>query len=451
MKTINKETEFHIPKLNALFQKPQLFKLKIKHLEFPSKSKTLSNFNTTNINFQNDKNAKNYEFKKNNFCQKRANTEFFKSIPDYTRDFQNDKKAKNYEFKKYNFCQKRANTEFFKSIPDYTRTMFPYKELSKKNSDIYKYDDNNFNFNNPTLNSDLKRYTNNSINFRIFNELNKPYHPYFVDKLQKSLLFKIKKRKEKEKEKRIIPLNSIKFLLNDSSKNNLYNITTRNRYLFNENNNINKTNDLFRKEKLKIFLGLKQIKPLKLVIKSKIKDLELEDYVDINYFDDYKLNTKIRNALINDINTDYTNYNLYLDFIKKMPQKINHFQDIYIIPHIRNGLSLHESFIDIDILNDKLSNRNYLSKHISLSMNRIIIIEEMLKLKELAKKEKRSGKEYKFRKKWENPYYNEIKKTKYEKKFANFDLTDYFGKCRQYKFIRVADKKLKDYIFSKYS
>jgi hypothetical protein len=231
----------------------------------------------------------------------------------------------------------------------------------------------------------------------------------------------------------------------------LYNITTRNRYLFNENNNINKTNDLFRKEKLKIFLGLKQIKPLKLVIKSKIKDLELEDYVDINYFDDYKLNTKIRNALINDINTDYTNYNLYLDFIKKMPQKINHFQDIYTIPHIRNGLSLHESFIDIDILNDKLSNRNYLSKHISLSMNRIIIIEEMLKLKELAKKEKRSGKEYKFRKKWENPYYNEIKKTKFEKKFDHFELTDYFGKCREYGFIRVADKKLKDYIFSTYS
>ena len=417
MKTINKETEAHIPKTKILFQQSQLYKLKIKHLKLYSKSKTLYNFNNSNINF------KNYL------------------------------KTKKYELKKNNFCKKRANTEFFKSIPNYTRTMFPYKDLSKKNSDIYKYDDNNFNFNNPTLNSDLKRYTNNSKTFRIFNELNKPYHPYFVDKLQKSLLFKFKKRKEKEKEKekRIIPLNSIRLLLNDSSKNNLYNITTRNRYLFNENNNINKTNDLFRKEKLKIFLGLKQIKPLKLVIKSKIKDLELEDYVDINYFDDYKLNTKIRNALINDINTDYTNYNLYLDFIKKMPQKINHFQDIYIIPHIRNGLSLHESFIDIDILNDKLSNRNYLSKHISLSMNRIIIIEEMLKLKELAKKEKRSGKEYKFRKKWENPYYNEIKKTKYEKKFANFDLTDYFGKCRQYKFIRVADKKLKDYIFSKYS
>ena len=417
MKTINKETEAHIPKTKILFQESQLYKLKIKHLKLSSKSKTLYNFNTSNIIF------KNYQ------------------------------KTKKYELKKNNFCKKRANTEFFKSIPNCTRTMFPYKDLSKKNSDIYKYDDNNFNFNNPTLNSDLKRYTNNSITFRIFNELNKPYHPYFVDKLQKSLLFKFKKRKEKEKEKekRIIPLNSIRLLLNDSSKNNLYNITTRNRYLFNENNNNNKTNDLFRKEKLKIFLGLKQIKPLKLVIKNKIKDLELEDYVDINYFDDYKLNTKIRNALINDINTDYTNYNLYLDFIKKMPQKINYFQDIYTIPHIRNGLSLHESFIDIDIINDKLSNRNYLSKHISLSMNRIIIIEEMLKLKELAKKEKRSGKEYKFRKKWENPYYNEIKKTKYEKKFANFDLTDYFGKCRQYKFIRVADKKLKDYIFSKYS
>ena len=419
MKTINKETEIHIPKLKALFQSNKLFKLKIKHLELSSKSKTLSNFNTSNINFQNYKKTKKYELKKNNFCKK------------------------------------RANTEFFKSIPNYTRTMFPYKDLSKKNSDIYKYDDNNFNFNNPVLNSDLKRYTNNSITFRIFNELNKPYHPYFVDKLQKSLLFKIKKRKEKEKEKemekRIFPLNSIKMLLTDNSNNNLYNITSRNRYLFKENNKNNKTNDLYRKEKLKLFLGLKHIKPLKLVIKNKVKDLELEDYVDTNYFDDWKLNTKIRNALINDINCDYTNYNLYINFLKKMPQKINYGQDIYRVPHITNGLSLHGPFKDIDILNDKISNRNYLSKHISLSMNRTIIIEDMLKLKELAKKEKRSGNEYKFRKKWENPYYNEIKKTKYEKKFDHFDLTDYFGKCRQYGFIRVADKKLKDYIFSKYS
>ena len=240
-------------------------------------------------------------------------------------------------------------------------------------------------------------------------------------------------------------------LLTNNSNNNLYNITTRNRYLFNENNKNNKTNDLYRKEKLKLFLGLKHIKPLKLVIKNKVKDLELEDYVDTNYFDNCKLNTKIRNALINDINCDYTNYNLYLDFLKKMPQKINYCQDIYRVPHIRNGLSLHEPYKDIDILNDKISNRNYLSKHVSLSMNHTIIIEDMLKLKELAKKEKRSGNEYKFRKKWENPYYNEIKKSKYEKKFGHFDLTDYFGKCRQYGFIRVADKKLKDYIFSKYS
>ena len=413
MKAINKKTQAHIPKLKVLFQKTQLSKLKIGHLELSSKSKTLSNINTTNINFQNDKKTKKYELKKNNFCKN------------------------------------RANTEFFKSIPNYTRRMFPYKELSKKNSDIYKYDDNNLNFNNPVLNSDLKRYTNNSITFRIFNELNKPYHPYFVDKLQKSLLFKSKKRKEKEKRK--IPLNSIKVLLKDNSKNNLHNISSRNRYIFNKSNNYNKTNDIYNKEKLKFFLGLKHIKPLKLVIKNKIKDSELEDYVDINYLDDYKLVKKIRNALINDINIDYTNQNLYLDYIKKMPNEINYCEDIYRVPHIRNGLYLHEPFNDIDILNDKLSNRNYLSEHISLSMNRIIIIEEMLKLKELEKNKKRNGNEYKFKKKWENPYFNEVKKTKYEKKFDHFDLTDYFGKCRQYGFIRFADKKLKDYIFSKYS
>jgi hypothetical protein len=99
MKAINKKTEAHIPKLKTLFQKTQLFKSKIKHLYLSSKSKTLSSFNTTNINFQNYKKRKKYELKKNNFCKK------------------------------------RAKTDFFKSIPNYTRTMFPYKELSKKNSD----------------------------------------------------------------------------------------------------------------------------------------------------------------------------------------------------------------------------------------------------------------------------------------------------------------------------
>ena len=411
MKAINKKTEAHIPKLKPLFQKNQLFKLKIKHSELSSKSKTLSNFNTSNINFQNYKKKKKYEIKKNNFYKK------------------------------------RANTEFFKSIPNYKRTIFSYKDLSKKNSDIYKFDDNNLNFNNPELNSDLKRFTNNSNTFRIFNELNKSYHPYFVDKLEKSLLFKSKIRKEKEKEKRIIPLNSLKMLLKDNSKNNLYNIASRNRYIFSESNNNNKINDIYKKEKLKIFLGLMHIKPPKLVIKNNINDLESEDYVDINYFDDYKLIKKIRNALINDINRDYTNNNLYLDYIKEMPHEINYCEDIYRVPHIRNGLSLHEPFEDINILNDKLSKRNYLSKHISLSMNRIIIIEEMLKLKELEKNKKRNGNEYKFKKKWENPYIKEIKKTKYEKKFDHFDLTDYFGKCRQYGFIRFADKKLKDIFF----
>ena len=74
-------------------------------------------------------------------------------------------------------------------------------------------------------------------------------------------------------------------------------------------------------------------------------------------------------------------YKLYLDFKKSITNRVNYFEDIFMIPHLKNNFSLSKPFDDLIALNEKLRNRNLLHRQVALSMNKICIIKKLLKIK----------------------------------------------------------------------
>jgi hypothetical protein len=388
MTTKEEGTETPKQDIKPLLQKSVLYKIRLQKLEFVSKSntKTIPYFNTC----RNIKKAKKYQLRNNNFNTIFTYTDRKNKLRDnenhkhYNRNDSNDKLIKNY----------------------------------------------NFNYNNPIFNNNLKRYTNNSVNFKNFNELNKAYHPYIIDKTKKLLLITLEKERKQ---------------LFESPKHLPYINSPRNEYL-------HKESKTYQKENIQLFHGIKQIKPI-ILDNNKIKDLEIRDTVDFDYFNNDEYKRIIRKALLHDINFDtiHSNY-LYLDYMKSKPHKINYFEDINIIPHMQNNLSLrNKRFKDIKLLNKTLVNRNYITKKISLSLNRSFIIRSLLKkMKEIEEERIRKEDEYKLKTRWNSDeVYKEIKLSDYEKKFKQFELQDYFGKSMNYPLVSLADKKIKENFFQK--
>ena len=322
-------------------------------------------------------------------------------------------------------------------------TIFSYTDKKKKlrinenhkhdikNDSINKLSKNRYlNYNNPIFNNNLKKYTNNSVNFKNFNELNKLYHPYFIDKTKKLLLFSLKKERKQ---------------LFESPSHLPRIFSSRNEFL-------KKESETYQKENMQLLLGIKHLKPVILDF-NKIKDLEIKDSVDFDYFKNDKYKRIIKKALLHDINFDtvHSNY-LFLDYMKSEPHKINYFEDINIIPHMQNNLSLHKNrFKDIKLLNKTLVNRNYMTKKIALSLNRCFIIKSLLKkMKEIEEERIRKEDEYRLKTRWNSDeVYKEIKLSDYEKKFEQFELHDYFGKSMNYPLVSLVDKKIKENFFQK--
>ena len=115
-------------------------------------------------------------------------------------------------------------------------------------------------------------------------------------------------------------------------------------------------------------------------------------------------------------------------------------EDIFIIPHIKNNFSLSRPFNDLIVLEEKLKNRNLLHRQVALSMNRVCIIKQLLKIKKKMDMQKLLE-EYKPKKEW-NPNIN-YELNQYEQKFKNFELDNFFNKSLNHRFIWFANKRLK--------
>lgn len=358
-----------------------------------------------------------------------------------------------------NFKNKTINTKV-NEIPFIIKnnTIINPKEENSKNCYnknkklIFSYmhkSKNKYSYNNIELKNDLKRYTNNSLAFKCFNYFNKNYHPYSANKVIKSILFHTKTEGQKEDSKNIFELNNIPQLIYTNNQKNQknYKQKTISRNIF-----FTKKIRTFKK-KFSKFYKFSPIKIPKFDENKRSKDPELRDEVDINIFENSKLKRAVKKSLLNDINHDEVNYKLYKDYLKAFTNKVNFIEDIYMVPHIQNHLSLRKPIDNLVLLNEKLRDKNFLHKQVALSMNKILIIKILLKKKremELKMMEIKENEEIKPKKKWKNDEESfEKKLNQFENQFEHFDLTDYFGKCNNYTIIGFANKKLKDCLYSK--
>lgn len=330
-------------------------------------------------------------------------------------------------YAKYN--PSNTNTEFFKMKLKNKAKIFSYniKGFQQKNSSL-KYI-----YKSPESNDDLRRYTNNSSSFRIFNGQDNPYQSYTIKKLKK-----IEKPILLQSPKNIENISSTRFFSNNSK---FYSINSYKNY-FNHNFENQKKNS-------KIFIKIPPIDISELVDKSSENDLESRDKVDNKILENEKLREKIRITLLQDFNHDKKHNKLYLDFLKPLNHYIDFYQDIYIIPHIKNNFAFRKPTKDLEKLSHKLCDKNLFHKQIVLILNRLIITrEQLIKQKEIDQKKMfEEEQDMKFGLKYNN--LEEEKINQYEEKYENYELQDSFEKCANHQVISFADKKIRECIFTK--
>jgi hypothetical protein len=302
------------------------------------------------------------------------------------------------------------------------------KEMIQKNTSL-KYI-----YKSPESNEDLRRYTNNSSSFRFFNRQDNPYQSYTINKLKK-----IEKPILLQSPNNIENISSTRLYSKDS---NFYNNNSYKNVL---NNNIFE----YQKENSKIFIKMPPIEINELIDKSNENDLELRDKVDIKILENEKLREKIRLSLLQDINHDKKHNKLYLDYLKPINHYIDFYQDIYVIPHIKNKFTFTKPIKDLEKLSQKLCDKNLFHKQIVLILNRVKIIRELLiKQKEIdLKKMFEEEQDMRFDLKFNN--LEELKVNQYEKKYEKYELQDSFEKCTNHQVISFADKKARECIFTK--
>lgn len=348
--------------------------------------------------------------------------------------------SKNNNYNNYNFTiqTERIIPPLLKNSSKKKRKILSYRERSN----------NKYNFDNRVLKNDLRRYTNNSSTFKCFKELNKDYHPYVVKKAIKSILFQSNKENDKESNEEKIQLSTINSLLYNNSQRSI-----KKKIFFRNNNFFNSKQKTFKKKFSKVFNNINtSCVKISKIDYNKQEDLESRDKVDIDYFENYGLQRLIKNALIYDINHGVTNNKLYLNYLKKINNRVDFHEDIYMVPHIQNNLYLKKIFRNIDLMNEKLKNKNLLHKYVALTMNRVCITKILLKMKkELEMKKLKEKKDYQPKIKLNilKDESFERKLNQFEKKFEHFELTDYFEKSNNYMVIGLANQKLKNTIFNK--
>ena len=327
-----------------------------------------------------------------------------------------------------------TNTEFFKIKLKDKAKIFSYNLKSLK--DIKRNESYKYIYNSPEANKNLKRYTKNSNSFRLFNESESIYNSYSIKQLKKI-------------EKPILLQTPIMKGVNPVFTLNKYNKNVNEMFYNNEYNNNYNYNYVYKKENNpKVFIKIPPININEIFDKPNKNDIELKDDIDYKMFDNSKLRKTIRESLLQDINHEKKNNKLYLDFLKPLNHYVDYFQDIYLIPHIKNNFAFSKPTKDFEILCNKLCNKNFLHKTVVMTMNRIKIIKELkVKQKEIEEKEMMEELQSKTTMKWNNDI-GENKLSYYEGLFERYELQDSFDKVTNHQVISLADKKLKDLIYS---
>ena len=249
--------------------------------------------------------------------------------------------------------------------------------------------------------------------------------------------------------------------INNENKINKNNINSYKRYNT-ENNFVKEKENKIQENKsnfLKTFKKFPKIHlnfPFQLPNSINSDKKEMRDKVNILFFKDEKLKTKLRKALYFELNFfkyDNDNYNEYK---KSTENYINYIYDINIIPHIKNKFLYSKTEYEPRKINKILFSKNLINKEDAKSLNKFII-NNMKKEEEETKKKKQKEKKMK-ELSISNNYLQKLCLDIEDEEFPKMtsdevvELSDFFGKIIHYKSVTFASKKLKSVVYkeSKY-
>jgi len=212
---------------------------------------------------------------------------------------------------------------------------------------------------------------------------------------------------------------------------------------------INSARNLLKK--FKKFPKLKINFPLEFPNSIYIDKQELRDKVNFDYYKDEYMRKIIRKSLYYDINSFDVDNGLYSEFHKSIPNFINYICDINILPHIKNKLLYSRIIKGNQSLNEIDVDRNIISKEVSKAINRRIINnirKEAFEKEEKKKREKRIRNIFSINKMIVKLYLEKNNEDLLELTSEQVvEINDYFGKNIDYKFVNIAQDKIKNAIY----
>jgi hypothetical protein len=269
------------------------------------------------------------------------------------------------------------------------------------------------------------------------NNLNKYYYLYQQQNLNKYYNYTIYKN-ENENDK---SYSSKKYLLTKNDKiSNLKEL-----YTYNNNQYINLIKSFKKLSKKRISF------PLEYPNSLSFDKMELRDKIKLDYFNDEKMNRKIRKALYYSLNAFEQDNGNYSEYKNSIQHYINFICDINIIPHIKNKFFYYKKPISRQMaLNDFIFNRNAIRKDDAYGLNRHIINnirKEILEKEERLKREKKLKELSKSNKFMLKLYFEEKEDLPDLTSEEVVELNDYFGKNIDYKSVNIAKDKLKNVVY----
>ena len=399
------------------------------------------------------KKGKNYIFKTSQKESKTISTVTNR----YSRGLKNKKINNIFSVKKYdNYLKTEYNKNFSKKI------LINDESNSKVASPLstIRYNSSSRRFQHNT-NSKQKYKISTSYNGCNLIKLNKPY---LLKLLDKQIIYKTLKLKDSNNKSSIPYTTSIiinhKIINNSKIQiNNVFNKKKDKIYKLKELYQQIKCDDKYNTPRgvLKSFKKMKELRinfPIEFPNDSSYDKSELRDKANINYYNDEKIKKRIRKALYFDINSfDYDNGN-YWEYKKSIPNCYNFIFDINILPHLKNKFWYNKNINIINRqiqINNIIFNRNEISKECAETLNRYIINnirKEILEKEEIKKREKKIRELAKSNK--------ILLKLYMEKKDEDLpeltsdeivELNDYFRKNIDYKYLKIANNKLRRIVY----
>ena len=410
----------------------------------------------------------------NLFIQNRDKSEkkiIFKTVQDKDNNIFSENNKENY-----------FNSIFYHLKTKKTNNADNFTQMILSNNDFRKNESTNFKTNSSRCyhNHSLRNLLNNKYHIKVFSPFSRIFVRSMV-KINKPNLLKLLNRdlinsKKSETSKRniksrlsFIPTNKERaldeFIFDKSTTSRISNDKKINKNFFKDINNKYKikhnftndeeeTNNKNQKDFIKSLKKFPKINisfPLQSMNSIEFDKQETLDKINTECFRDEKLKRKLRKALHFEINSFEYDNGKYIEYQNSLENYINYIYDINIIPHIKNKFLYNKPIYDQRKINQMLISKNAINKEDAKSLNRHIINsikkEELdnEKMKNHLKKMKELSKSNNYLQKLCLEYEDEDMPRLTSDEMV--ELSDFFGKNINYKFVNFATNKLKNVVY----